>query len=450
MNKTNLKSAEYKSPEVMKEKAFDFWSQIFGILFGSIPIIVIIAGLVDKLSKSQATETWFQVLGVGYILFMVYGIYMWMAKNNAKEETDKTKKEYVAKGVALEKQYKVRENALESSYRKKEAELLGRYAKMNDILHSCAPFSYSASLAADMREWVYEDAVTYLIRKKHPAYSAAQTVRELKDKARKSEMKYREMLYKFEFLMKTFPELERYVDDEEALQSLEQYSSISNFEENIDRTQDYLSKEEWERLSIDERNQLALDRYMSRKKSNWVIGIEYEMYIEYLLRKKGLATIPFGSIKGIEDLGRDIIAYKFNEQLGGDDYYIIQCKNWSVKSGKEIHENVICQIYGTSIEFALRRNIFTDRVYPVIATTVPLSDMAKKFADKLGVIQWNIQKGDCPMIKCNVSANGEKIYHLPFDQQYYTTKIEKQGEFYAWTVEEAVRNGFRRAFRHKN
>jgi hypothetical protein len=51
------------------------------------------------------------------------------------------------------------------------------------------------------------------------------------------------------------------------------------------------------------------------------------------------------------------------------------------------------------------------------------------------------------MIKCNIN-NGNKIYHLPFDQQYYRTKIELPGEFYAWTVEEAVNAGFRRARRY--
>lgn len=33
------------------------------------------------------------------------------------------------------------------------------------------------------------------------------------------------------------------------------------------------------------------------------------------------------------------------------------------------------------------------------------------------------------MIKCNIGTNGEKIYHLPFDQQYYRTEIKKAGEF---------------------
>lgn len=51
-------------------------------------------------------------------------------------------------------------------------------------------------------------------------------------------------------------------------------------------------------------------------------------------------------------------------------------------------------------------------------------------------------------IKCNVNQ-GNKIYHLPFDQQYDRTQICKPGEFYAYTVKEAVTAGFRRAYRHR-
>ena len=45
-----------------------------------------------------------------------------------------------------------------------------------------------------------------------------------------------------------------------------------------------------------------------------------------------------------------------------------------------------------------------------------------------------------PMIKCNINpTTKEKIYHLPFDQQYDKTIIIKNsGEFYAKDVKEAV------------
>lgn len=108
-----------------------------------------------------------------------------------------------------------------------------------------------------------------------------------------------------------------------------------------DKTIEYLNKDEWNKLEVNERNQLALDRYKKKNKSKWIIGIEYEMYIEYTLRMSGFRVIPFGSMNGLEDLGRDLIAFKRNmkQELVA---YVIQCKNWSTLKGKEIHENVIC------------------------------------------------------------------------------------------------------------
>jgi len=44
--------------------------------------------------------------------------------------------------------------------------------------------------------------------------------------------------------------------------------------------------------------------------------------------------------------------------------------------------------------------------------------------------------------------DGAKIYHLPFDQQYDRTKIiSDKGEKYVYTVAEAEKAGFRRAWR---
>ena len=53
-----------------------------------------------------------------------------------------------------------------------------------------------------------------------------------------------------------------------------------------------------------------------------------------------------------------------------------------------------------------------------------------------------------PVIKCNVAHDGEKIYHLPFDQQYDRVEISgKKGACYVETVKEAEEQGFRRAYR---
>ena len=76
--------------------------------------------------------------------------------------------------------------------------------------------------------------------------------------------------------------------------------------------------------------------------------------------------------------------------------------------------------------------------------------MARKFAKHLGVVlRERFLFKPYPCIKCNISrTTGEKIYHLPFDQQYDKTSIgDVEGDFYANSILEAEAAGFRRAFR---
>ena len=157
-----------------------------------------------------------------------------------------------------------------------------------------------------------------------------------------------------------------------------------------------------------------------------------------------------GIIDGFEDMGRDLICFKDKEVK------VIQCKYWSSK--KVIHENHINQLFGTTLKLYLERNpqaTFFDFVYalqfkeivPVLITSTLLSETAKQFAEALCVeVVEDFKMDDYPMIKCNINRKtGEKIYHLPFDQQYDKVKIDGEGEFYAMTVQEAEDKGFRRA-----
>ncbi len=130
------------------------------------------------------------------------------------------------------------------------------------------------------------------------------------------------------------------------------------------------------------------------------------------------------------------------------DFKQLQCKFWS--SGKLIHEKYIAQLYGSAIEYEISEesySLFNRKVIPVFITNIELSETAKRFAERLGVIvaKWNM--GEYPRIKCNIN-NGRKIYHLPFDQQYDRTKIKNDGEFYAFNVNEAISAGFIRAKKH--
>lgn len=242
------------------------------------------------------------------------------------------------------------------------------------------------------------------------------------------------MRYEYDMLFSLFPELENYLE----YCPFNKTENIEEVKEGYDYVRNWVSKKEYEELSENERNQLALEKYISsRAKSKWAIGRDYEMFIGYEYENMGYRVTYTGMTDKLKDKGRDLIAKK------GDEILIIQCKNWS--RYKEIHENHICQLFGTTVQYNLEHPaLFKAR--PVFITSAKLSETALKFAQCLNVqIIQDKKFKEFPRIKCNIN-NKEKIYHLPFDQQYDRTVIgDKKGEFYAWNVNEAVENGFRRA-----
>lgn len=234
---------------------------------------------------------------------------------------------------------------------------------------------------------------------------------------------------------------------------------------------DWLSNEEYATLSSRKKSQLALDRYIQSPKSKWQVGRDYELFVGYKYRCDGWKVEQFGVERKLEDMGRDLICRKiihdqtgkFSSDLFGDivEIQVIQCKFWS--SEKIIHEKHIAQLFGTTIEYAIslgwpyidKNGHLTDCIKPVFVTTASLSETARRFAEALSVEI----KEDCtfdpsdskafPRIKCNLGKDGEKIYHLPFDQQYDVTKIDSANgdECWAFTVDEAENKGYRRAMR---
>lgn len=245
-------------------------------------------------------------------------------------------------------------------------------------------------------------------------------------------------VYQLNYLLTLYPQLEDILETD--------YKDL-NFTGEIpehDPVRDYLSKEEWKSMPEDERNQLALDRYIaSHKKSKWQIGRDYELAVSYQLTKQGFEVDSCGSYLRLEDMGRDIIATK------GDRTYIVQCKYWS--SSKQIHENHIAQLYGTTILYALEKKLSPDSVVPVLITNIEVSPVARMAANFLGVtLTENYPLRSFPRIKCNIGRDefGKTyIYHLPMDAQYDNVKIDAPGECYAFTVQEAVEKGFRRAYK---
>lgn len=271
-----------------------------------------------------------------------------------------------------------------------------------------------------------------------PAIRAAEAVKEYGARAKLYKKEYKMMLYKYEALLSLFPELSNYVDDIETIKLLTNYENIDTLKEEYDKVVDYISSEDYKRLNVNQRNQLALDKYINGRKSNWQIGRDYEMYCAYKYENQGWIVERFGIEKRLNDMGRDLIAKK------GGIAHIIQCKLWS--EHKLIHEKHIAQLYGSTIEYSIsqERDLFRNEVVPVFITNINLSDTAKRFANRLGVKVYKWEMKEFPRIKCNVN-NGEKIYHLPFDQQYDRTKIKNKEESYELTVKTASAKGFRRA-----
>ena len=265
------------------------------------------------------------------------------------------------------------------------------------------------------------------------------SIREIRADAKRRIEEAKVATYQLEYIKQLYPTLEDVIETN--FSELEFTKEIPD----CDPIRKYLEKEEWLKLTDSERNQLALNRYIeSRKKSKWQIGRDYELSVAYEYAKKGYDVDTQGSYKGLEDMGRDIIAQK------DGTFLIIQCKYWSKE--KKIHEKHIFQLFGSMVSFCMENNYDKDFVKGVFVTNIECSDTAKQMARYLNIILVENHKiTDFPRIKCNIGrSDGKeiKIYHLPMDEQYDNIKIDKRGEFYAFTVKEAEDAGFRRAYKY--
>jgi len=299
----------------------------------------------------------------------------------------------------------------------------------------------------------------FLEKKLRPAVSSAERVREIAREKRILEKKFRVTRNLIKYYESLFPWLPEFVG-EDIDDLVEQVAALeSKKQEDVDPITMYLTEGEYERLSPTERNQRALDRYWRKKKFRWELGRDYERYIGYIYEKDGYAVFYQGIVEGLEDLGRDLIARKER------DVEVIQCKRWA--QHKRIHEKHICQLFGTTLKYWIENQkklpydsrtkayLFPEllrrkEIKGTFVTSTTLSETAREFAKELGIeVKEQFPFQLYPSIKCNVSRKtGEKIYHLPMDQQYDRTVIEEERtECYVETVAEAERLGFRRAWR---
>lgn len=327
----------------------------------------------------------------------------------------------------------------------------------NLLAEKTAGFPWLAQAWAEWRELEAERAADELRHKSHPAYKAAEKLREYGLGRRQEEAKRRILDHRLRYYCTLFPWLAEFdeADIDDQIISLSEGSPSDSDPE--DPVRGFLSDAEYRALSQAERNQLALDRYWKTHRTKWRVGRDYERYIGYLYEREHWDVRYQGIIEGFADLGRDLIAKR------GRDTRIIQCKCWS--SAKSIHEKHVFQLFGTTVEFYLKQfheaepvkqlELFPELlqshgIVGVVVTSTALSAEARRFARVLGIsVVEQLPLVEYPCIKCNVSRRtGEKIYHLPMDQQYDSTIIEEERtECYVSKVSEAEALGFRRAFR---
>lgn len=204
----------------------------------------------------------------------------------------------------------------------------------------------------------------------------------------------------------------------------------------------WLSQEDFDALSDADKRQRLVDRYLNEKKSKnaWEAGIKYERYIGYLCEQQGYSVKYTGALLKLNDMGRDLIVSK------GKNVYVVQCKRYA--DHKEIHENHLFQLFGSVMHYATEHP--DKNVRGVFVTSALFSLVAAECAKKLDIkVYEHLRFEPYPAIKCNIGRSGEKIYHLPFDQQYDTVTVETQkGEMYVSTIKDAEDAGYRHAMRH--
>ena len=323
-------------------------------------------------------------------------------------------------------------------------------------------FPVLAQVIADYEASRCDPIIDSLLYRRPSAYASAKIVKDIREEKRALIAKNKAYAWELAYIRQLLPWISE-IEEE----PIEAQNKVFNTEYNKKDAAGYwLTPEEYQQLPTIERNQRALDRYKKRHKSNAEIGRDYERYIGYLYEKEGYTVTYYGIERGLDDLGRDLICTK------GNEVHVVQCKCWSNLKKKIIREKHLNQLYGTFVAYKIARSMGITieelsniseaqvkrisqgrldlyRISPVFYSTVPFSPTALAFAKLLNIECLQKALGDYPMIKCNISARtGERIYHLPFDQQYDKCVITpSEGEFYASTVQEAEDAGFRRAIR---
>lgn len=436
------------------------------IIIGLFWFIGCFIAIYNSILKHFDYKVWIIVVALLVIIFVLCWLFSSCKKDFSKQidkymheitELEKENKEISYKLIHISTTYEKEKQSQENKYiseisklnaiiSEKEHTISEKDCTIKQFSSNLTAFPYMSKLIADFETIELEKmAVSLDWGNNKQRQKKVADIRTLRKETKELIEKYKTASYQLEYLKTLYPVIEEVIDTDFSELNLSE-NKFQDINEEYDVVRNFLSNEEYELLSTSERNQLALDNYVkSHRKTKWQIGRDYEMYVGYKYHLKGYDVSYHGIEKGMEDLGRDLVLTKNGQTL------IVQCKYWS--NEKVIREKHILQLYGTYVCYCIENNISPDKARCIFVTNITLSEQAKQFSSYLNVgIAENFPLGEYPRIKCNIGKdeNGKpiKIYHLPFDQQYDSTKIDEPGEFYAMTVEEAESKGFRRAFKH--
>ena len=386
-------------------------------------------------------------------------------KQEIETNEARIKREIEKREAKLKQEIETKEAKFKSEVERKEFELRKHENELEILIkEKTRGFPWLASAYNECIKLFDLEKSYYLKNKSHPALKAAEELRQIAKERREAEKAARISAYLVDYCKYLAPWLDEYIGLEakeldEIIKDI--HSAWEKKEKEFDEEVKRHFGPRYEDLTPEQKLQKKLDWYWEKpNKTDWQIGRDYERYVGYLYEEKGWKVYYHGK-KGFEDLGRDLICKK------DDVVEIIQCKRWAQE--KTIHEKHIYYLFGTTVEYyldnfkdkeniqlALFPNIIKERnVIPKLVATAQVSDKADQVAKLLGVaieeVKFPKTVPPYPSVKCNVARRtGEKIYHLPFDQQYDTLLIEEERlECYTGTIAEAEAKGFRHAYRWK-
>lgn len=275
--------------------------------------------------------------------------------------------------------------------------------------------------------------------------------REIIEKRRTAEEKFKLVQYLFEYyecLFPWLPEFKREHIEDVYLQT----NWISLADGAIDPLFFWVSDEESRTHDSAGKMQLALNRFWEKNQSKWELSRKMEKYVFYLLFKDGWKLKTLSFLKGYPEFAKNIIAQKDGKTL------FIQCRFFQKDLIVERH---LYQLLNSAMDhfFELfpdaktnpKLGNFTALIEHYGYQSVFYSDgilleSAKKVSRMFGLeVHENFKFEPFPAIKCSVSEKDGKKFFLPFDQFYdMVPRQDETLECYVKTVAEAISKGFKR------